>query len=111
VLDLSTFDKPHQYSTGFQYVLVNGKISSGPGEAYGSEKWDGVIWTGLYQENSTLTYFTATVFMANLTISLDWLSFYPRLKTPTLCIQHLNNVPGKSGNGLSSFFSQCFYSG
>jgi len=26
VLDLSTFEKPHQYSTGFQYVLVNGKL-------------------------------------------------------------------------------------
>lgn len=24
VQDLSTYDKPHQYSTGFQYVLVNG---------------------------------------------------------------------------------------
>lgn len=24
VQDLSTFDKPHQYSTGFQFVLVNG---------------------------------------------------------------------------------------
>lgn len=27
VTDLSTFDKPHQYSTGFQYVLVNGSIT------------------------------------------------------------------------------------
>lgn len=26
VNDLSTFQKPHQYSTGFKYVLVNGKI-------------------------------------------------------------------------------------
>ncbi|HYF32358.1 MAG TPA: D-aminoacylase [Chitinophagaceae bacterium] len=27
VKDLSTFQKPHQYSTGFQYVLVNGKLT------------------------------------------------------------------------------------
>ena len=26
VNDLSTFEKPHQYSTGFKYVLVNGVI-------------------------------------------------------------------------------------
>ncbi|MEP7318856.1 MAG: D-aminoacylase, partial [Panacibacter sp.] len=26
VSDLSTFEKPHQYSTGFKYVLVNGAI-------------------------------------------------------------------------------------
>lgn len=27
VADLSTFEKPHQYSTGFKYVLVNGSIT------------------------------------------------------------------------------------
>jgi N-acyl-D-amino-acid deacylase len=27
VADLSTYDKPHQYSTGFKYVLVNGSIT------------------------------------------------------------------------------------
>ena len=27
VQDLSTFDKPHQYTKGFKYVLVNGKIT------------------------------------------------------------------------------------
>jgi N-acyl-D-amino-acid deacylase len=27
VTDLSTFDKPHQYSKGFKYVLVNGKLT------------------------------------------------------------------------------------
>jgi len=26
VADLSTFDNPHQYSTGFKYVVVNGKL-------------------------------------------------------------------------------------
>jgi N-acyl-D-amino-acid deacylase len=28
VIDLSTFDQPHQYSKGFQYVIVNGKITA-----------------------------------------------------------------------------------
>lgn len=27
VQDMSTFDKPHQYSKGFQYVIVNGKLN------------------------------------------------------------------------------------
>lgn len=27
VQDLSTYDKPHQYSKGFKYVLVNGKVT------------------------------------------------------------------------------------
>jgi len=27
VQDLSTFQKPHQYSTGFKYVIVNGKLT------------------------------------------------------------------------------------
>jgi len=27
VTDASTFDKPHQYSTGFKYVLVNGQLT------------------------------------------------------------------------------------
>lgn len=27
VADLSTFEKPHQYSTGFKYVLVNGAVT------------------------------------------------------------------------------------
>ena len=26
VSDLSTYAKPHQYSTGFEYVIVNGKL-------------------------------------------------------------------------------------
>ena len=26
VKDLSTYEQPHQYSTGFKYVLVNGKV-------------------------------------------------------------------------------------
>jgi len=27
VADLSTFEQPHQYSTGFKYILVNGKLT------------------------------------------------------------------------------------
>jgi N-acyl-D-amino-acid deacylase len=27
VQDLSTYDKPHQYTTGFKYVLVNGQVT------------------------------------------------------------------------------------
>jgi N-acyl-D-amino-acid deacylase len=26
VQDLSTYDHPHAYSTGFEYVIVNGKV-------------------------------------------------------------------------------------
>jgi N-acyl-D-amino-acid deacylase len=31
VADLSTFEKPHQYSIGFKYVLVNGKLTANEG--------------------------------------------------------------------------------
>ena len=31
VADLSTFEKPHQYSIGFKYVLVNGKLTASEG--------------------------------------------------------------------------------
>ncbi len=31
VADLSTFEKPHQYSQGFKYVLVNGKLTASEG--------------------------------------------------------------------------------
>lgn len=36
VMDLSTYDKPHQYSTGFQYVLVNGKLTLEEGKHNGT---------------------------------------------------------------------------
>jgi N-acyl-D-amino-acid deacylase len=32
VSDLSTYDQPHQYSTGFKYVLVNGAIALAEGK-------------------------------------------------------------------------------
>jgi N-acyl-D-amino-acid deacylase len=36
VIDQSTFEKPHQYSTGFKYVLVNGSITLEAGKHNGS---------------------------------------------------------------------------
>ena len=36
VADLSTFDQPHQYSTGFKYVLVNGSITLDAGKHNGT---------------------------------------------------------------------------
>jgi N-acyl-D-amino-acid deacylase len=36
VQDLSTYDKPHQYSTGFQYVLVNGQLTVDEGKHNGT---------------------------------------------------------------------------
>ena len=35
VQDLSTYDKPHQYTTGFQYVLVNGQMTVNEGKHTG----------------------------------------------------------------------------
>ncbi|MCE3282536.1 MAG: D-aminoacylase [Chitinophagaceae bacterium] len=36
VADLSTFEKPHQYSTGFKYVLVNGSVTLDNGKHTGT---------------------------------------------------------------------------
>lgn len=36
VADMSTFENPHQYSTGFKYVLVNGSITLESGKHNGS---------------------------------------------------------------------------
>ena len=36
VQDLSTYDKPHQYTTGFQYVLVNGQLTVDEGKHNGT---------------------------------------------------------------------------
>ena len=36
VKDLSTFDKPHAYSTGFQYVVVNGVLTVDQGQHTGA---------------------------------------------------------------------------
>ncbi len=36
VQDVSTYDKPHQYSTGFRYVLVNGQVTVDNGRHTGA---------------------------------------------------------------------------
>ena len=36
VQDLSTYDKPHQYSTGFKYVVVNGQLTVDEGKHNGT---------------------------------------------------------------------------
>ncbi|MDB5209654.1 MAG: D-aminoacylase [Sediminibacterium sp.] len=36
VQDLSTYDKPHQYTTGFKYVLVNGQLTVDEGKHNGT---------------------------------------------------------------------------
>lgn len=36
VQDLSTYDKPHQYTTGFKYVLVNGQLTVDDGKHNGT---------------------------------------------------------------------------
>ena len=36
VQDMSTYDKPHQYSTGFRYILVNGKLTMDEGRHNGT---------------------------------------------------------------------------
>lgn len=36
VQDLSTYDKPHQYTTGFKYVLVNGQLTLEEGKHNGT---------------------------------------------------------------------------
>ncbi|MDB5191265.1 MAG: D-aminoacylase [Segetibacter sp.] len=38
VKDMSTFDKPHQYSTGFKYVLVNGALTLENNQHNGTRK-------------------------------------------------------------------------
>jgi N-acyl-D-amino-acid deacylase len=36
IQDLSTYDKPHQYTTGFKYVLVNGQLTIDEGKHNGT---------------------------------------------------------------------------
>ncbi len=42
--DFSTFEKPHQYASGFEYVLVNGKITVEEGKHNGTRK--GIVLYG-----------------------------------------------------------------
>lgn len=46
VADLSTFDKPHQYSTGFKYVLVNGAMTIDNGKHTGARNGRGLRRAG-----------------------------------------------------------------
>jgi N-acyl-D-amino-acid deacylase len=43
--DPSTFQKPHAYSTGFQYVVVNGKLTVDEGKHTGERA--GVVLRGV----------------------------------------------------------------
>jgi len=47
VQDQSTYNKPHQYSTGFKYVIVNGKITVNDGVHNGSR--NGMVLKNTYQ--------------------------------------------------------------
>ena len=44
VQDLSTYEEPHQYSTGFSYVIVNGKVVVDNGQHNGTRS--GVVLYG-----------------------------------------------------------------
>lgn len=49
VNDLSTFQKPHQYSTGFKYILVNGKLTLDNGVHTGARNGKALYGSGHYQ--------------------------------------------------------------
>jgi N-acyl-D-amino-acid deacylase len=44
VQDMSTFEDPHQYSKGFRYVIVNGKLAVENGTHTGVRS--GIVLTG-----------------------------------------------------------------
>jgi N-acyl-D-aspartate/D-glutamate deacylase len=45
IIDHATYDKPHQYSTGVEYVIVNGKVVLDKGQHTGAKP--GTILYGL----------------------------------------------------------------
>jgi N-acyl-D-amino-acid deacylase len=47
VQDLSTYDKPHQYSTGFKYVIVNGVITEDNGQQTGARNGKVLLGPGV----------------------------------------------------------------
>jgi N-acyl-D-amino-acid deacylase len=47
VADVSTFDKPHQYSTGFKYVLVNGTLTVDNGKHTGARNGKPLFGPGI----------------------------------------------------------------
>lgn len=51
VKDLSTFDKPHAYATGFEYVLVNGAITVEKGVHTGVRNGKPIYGPGKQQHN------------------------------------------------------------
>jgi len=46
VTDLSTFEQPHQLSTGFSYVLVNGQVTVDQGKHIGTRAGKVIRWNG-----------------------------------------------------------------
>jgi N-acyl-D-amino-acid deacylase len=47
VTDLSTFEKPHQYSTGFIFVIVNGKLTVDNGKHTGARNGEVLFGSGI----------------------------------------------------------------
>jgi N-acyl-D-amino-acid deacylase len=47
VSDLSTFEKPHQYSTGFLFVIVNGKLTVDNGKHTGARNGEVLFGSGI----------------------------------------------------------------
>jgi N-acyl-D-amino-acid deacylase len=47
VTDLSTFEKPHQYSTGFIFVIVNGKLTLDAGKHTGARNGEVLFGSGI----------------------------------------------------------------
>lgn len=46
VTDLATFEQPHQLSTGFSYVLVNGQVTVDQGKHIGTRAGKVIRWNG-----------------------------------------------------------------
>jgi N-acyl-D-amino-acid deacylase len=46
VTDLSTFEKPHQYSAGFLFVIVNGKLTVDAGKHTGARRGEVLLGSG-----------------------------------------------------------------
>jgi N-acyl-D-amino-acid deacylase len=49
VIDLSTFQKPHQYSNGFKYILVNGKLTLDNGVHTGARNGKALYGSGHHE--------------------------------------------------------------
>ena len=51
VKDLSTFERPHAYATGFRYVVVNGQVVVENGEHIGARSGKALYGSGTMREN------------------------------------------------------------